>query len=134
MRMRISQSIQIPKDNMFTNGVMSQAWYMFFYALSQAASQGEEVDTRELLQLASQLPSSTYSSKLGESVDSLERQTPCIPILQFSNEQPMPTTSVFLCPNDNPLPLAGINHINEQTSWPTTQITNEMQVIINGNN
>ncbi|MCJ8793731.1 hypothetical protein, partial [Acinetobacter baumannii] len=67
--MDITRSIQIPNTQMFNNGVMDQAWYMFFYALSQNASKGEEIDTGQLLQLSSQLPAVTVSNEVLSDID-----------------------------------------------------------------
>lgn len=94
--MNITRSIQIPNTPMFNNGVMDQAWYMFFYALSQNASKGEEIDTSQLLQLSSQLPAVTISNGILTDIDDLQRNFPISPILQNEDIQPMPPASVFI--------------------------------------
>ncbi|MDC4435593.1 hypothetical protein OHV48_05985 [Acinetobacter baumannii] len=131
--MNITRSIQIPNTPMFNNGVMDQAWYMFFYALSQNASKGEEIDTSQLLQLSSQLPAVTISNGILTDIDDLQRNFPISPILQNEDIQPMPTASVFYFEQETIFPTSSICCDDRISSLPTVQITNDMQVIINGN-
>ncbi|HAV4988413.1 TPA: hypothetical protein JIZ13_03600 [Acinetobacter nosocomialis] len=132
--MNISRSIQIPNTQMFNNGVMDQAWYMFFYALSQNASKGEEIDTGQLLQLSSQLPAVTVSNGILSDIDDLQRNFPISPTAQCEDIQPMPTASVFHFEADNIFPTTNICCDDKPYPLPTVQITNDMQVIINGTN
>ncbi|MFP0271467.1 hypothetical protein [Acinetobacter baumannii] len=131
--MNITRSIQIPNTPMFNNGVMDQAWYMFFYALSQNASKGEEIDTSELLQLSSQLPAVTISNGILTDIDDLQRNFPISPILQNEDIQPMPPASVFYFEQEAIFPTSSICCDDKISPLPTVQITNDMQVIINGN-
>ncbi|EPW8806328.1 hypothetical protein ACWQOK_003695 [Acinetobacter baumannii] len=131
--MDITRSIQIPNTQMFNNGVMDQAWYMFFYALSQNASKGEEIDTGQLLQLSSQLPAVTVSNEVLSDIDDLQRNIPTSPTAQSEDIQPMPTASVFYFESDNIFPTTNICCDDKPYPLPTVQITNDMQVIINGN-
>lgn len=131
--MNITRSIQIPNTQMFKNGVMDQAWYMFFYALSQNASKGEEIDTGQLLQLSSQLPAVTVSNEVLSDLDDLQRNFPISPILQNEDIQPMPPASVFYFEQETIFPTSSICCDDKITPLPTVQITNDMQVIINGN-
>lgn len=118
---------------MFNNGVMDQAWYMFFYALSQNASKGEEIDTGQLLQLSSQLPAVTVSNEVLSDIDDLQRNFPISPILQNEDIQPMPPASVFYFEQETIFPTSSICCDDKISPLPTVQITNDMQVIINGN-
>ncbi|HFE8668176.1 TPA: hypothetical protein ACGAPI_003755 [Acinetobacter baumannii] len=131
--MDITRSIQIPNTQMFNNGVMDQAWYMFFYALSQNASKGEEIDTGQLLQLSSQLPAVTVSNGILTDIDDLQRNFPISPILQNEDIQPMPPASVFYFEQETIFPTSSICCDDKISPLPTVQITNDMQVIINGN-
>ncbi|MBQ4928882.1 hypothetical protein [Acinetobacter baumannii] len=131
--MNITKSIQIPNTPMFNNGVMDQAWYMFFYALSQNASKGEEIDTSQLLQLSSQLPAVTISNGILTDIDDLQRNFPISPILQNEDIQPMPPASVFYFEQETIFPTSSICCDDKISALPTVQITNDMQVIINGN-
>ncbi|HAV5681902.1 TPA: hypothetical protein ACRREX_000091 [Acinetobacter baumannii] len=131
--MNITRSIQIPNTPMFNNGVMDQAWYMFFYALSQNASKGEEIDTSQLLQLSSQLPAVTISNGILTDIDDLQRNFPISPILQNEDIQPMPPASVFYFEQETIFPTSSICCDDKISPLPTVQITNDMQVIINGN-
>ncbi|HBM8157627.1 hypothetical protein [Acinetobacter baumannii] len=131
--MDITRSIQIPNTQMFNNGVMDQAWYMFFYALSQNASKGEEIDTGQLLQLSSQLPAVTVSNEVLSDIDDLQRNFPISPILQNEDIQPMPPASVFYFEQETIFPTSSICCDDKISPLPTVQITNDMQVIINGN-
>ncbi|MDQ8938161.1 hypothetical protein [Acinetobacter baumannii] len=132
--MQISSSIQIPSTPMFNNGVMDQSWYMFFYSLSQNASKGDEIDTGNLLQLSSQLPAVTIANGILSDIDELQRDFPISPTLQNDNTQPMPTASVFYFESDNIFPTTNICCDDKPYPLPTVQITNDMQVIINGTN
>ncbi len=132
--MDIARLIQIPNTQMFNNGVMDQAWYMFFYALSQNASKGEEIDIGQLLQLSSQLPAVTLSNEVLSDIDDLQRNIPISPTAQSEDIQPMPTTSVFYFESDNIFPTTNICCDDKFYVLPTVQITNDMQVIINGAN
>lgn len=67
-----------------------------FYALSQNASKGEEIDTGQLLQLSSQLPAVTVSNEVLSDIDDLQRNIPISPTAQSEDIQPMPTASVFI--------------------------------------
>ncbi|HFF8267471.1 hypothetical protein [Acinetobacter baumannii] len=131
--MNITRSIQIPNTPMFNNGVMDQAWYMFFYALSQNASKGEEIDTSQLLQLSSQLPAVTISNGILTDIDDLQRNFPISPIIQNEDIQPMPPASVFYFEQETIFPTSSICCDDKISPLPTVQITNDMQVIINGN-
>ncbi|MFA3049702.1 hypothetical protein KWE42_10405 [Acinetobacter pittii] len=131
--MDIARLIQIPNTQMFNNGVMDQAWYMFFYALSQNASKGEEIDTSQLLQLSSQLPAVTISNEILADIDDLQRNFPISPTLQNEDDQPMPNASVFYFEADNIFPTTHTCCDDKFYVLPTVQITNDMQVIINGN-
>ncbi|MHC3092220.1 hypothetical protein ACWPOR_04270 [Acinetobacter nosocomialis] len=131
--MDITRSIQIPNTQMFNNGVMDQAWYMFFYALSQNASKGEEIDTSQLLQLSSQLPAVSISNGILTDIDDLQRNFPISPILQNEDIQPMPPASVFYFEQETIFPTSSICCDDKISPLPTVQITNDMQVIINGN-
>ncbi|BFM71452.1 hypothetical protein ACWY7A_003505 [Acinetobacter baumannii] len=131
--MDITRSIQIPNTPMFNNGVMDQAWYMFFYALSQNASKGEEIDTSQLLQLSSQLPAVTISNGILTDIDDLQRNFPISPILQNEDIQPMPPASVFYFEQETIFPTSSICCDDKISPLQTVQITNDMQVIINGN-
>ncbi|MDC4378844.1 hypothetical protein NQ658_18225 [Acinetobacter baumannii] len=131
--MNITRSIQIPNTPMFNNGVMDQAWYMFFYALSQNASKGDEIDTSQLLQLSSQLPAVTISNGILTDIDDLQRNFPISPILQNEDIQPMPPASVFYFEQETIFPTSSICCDDKISPLPTVQITNDMQVIINGN-
>ncbi|MDC4306309.1 hypothetical protein NQ624_08635 [Acinetobacter baumannii] len=131
--MDIARLIQIPNTQMFNNGVMDQAWYMFFYALSQNASKGEEIDTSQLLQLSSQLPAVTISNEILADIDDLQRNFPISPTLQNEDIQPMPTASVFCFEQETIFPTSFICCDDKISPLPTVQITNDMQVIINGN-
>lgn len=113
---------------------MDQAWYMFFYSLSQNASKGEEIDTGQLLQLSSQLPAATIANGILSDIDDLQRDFPISPILQQDNMQPMPTASVFCFEQDNIFPTTNVCCDDKIYPLPTVQITNDMQVIINGTN
>ncbi|PCM91338.1 hypothetical protein [Acinetobacter baumannii] len=132
--MNITRSIQIPNTPMFNNGVMDQAWYMFFYALSQNASKGEEIDTGQLLQLSSQLPAVTVSNEVLSDIDDLQRAFPLSPAIQTEDDQPMHLASVFYFEPDNIFPTTHICCDDKFYVLPTVQITNDMQVIINGAN
>ncbi|HAV5681198.1 TPA: hypothetical protein ACSBZY_002042 [Acinetobacter baumannii] len=132
--MNITRSIQIPNTPMFNNGVMDQAWYMFFYALSQNASKGEEIDTSQLLQLSSQLPAVTISNGILTDIDDLQRNFPISPILQNEDIQPMPPASVFYFEQETIFPTSSICCDDKISPLPTVQITNDMQVIIDGTN
>ncbi|MDI9704369.1 hypothetical protein QM277_13760 [Acinetobacter baumannii] len=131
--MDIARLIQIPNTQMFNNGVMDQAWYMFFYALSQNASKGEEIDTSNLLQLSSQLPAVTISNEVLSDIDNLQRNFPISPFIQNEDIQPMPTASVFYFEQEIIFPTSSICCDDKISPLPTVQITNDMQVIINGN-
>lgn len=131
--MDIARLIQIPNTQMFNDGVMDQAWYMFFYALSQNASKGEEIDTSNLLQLSSQLPAVTISNEVLSDIDDLQRNFPISPILQNEDIQPMPPASVFYFEQETIFPTSSICCDDKISPLPTVQITNDMQVIINGN-
>ncbi|MDI9691435.1 hypothetical protein QM268_03010 [Acinetobacter baumannii] len=131
--MDIARLIQIPNTQMFNNGVMDQAWYMFFYALSQNASKGEEIDTSNLLQLSSQLPAVTISNEVLSDIDDLQRNFPISPFIQNEDIQPMPTASVFYFEQETIFPTSSICCDDKISPLPTVQITNDMQVIINGN-
>ncbi|HCQ9656008.1 TPA: hypothetical protein OT848_000408 [Acinetobacter baumannii] len=131
--MNITRSIQIPNTPMFNNGVMDQAWYMFFYALSQNASKGEEIDTSQLLQLSSQLPAVTISNGILTDIDDLQRNFPISPILQNEDIQPMQVASVFYFEQETIFPTSSICCDDKISPLPSVQITNDMQVIINGN-
>ncbi|MFV5654286.1 hypothetical protein VXR13_16085 [Acinetobacter baumannii] len=131
--MDIARLIQIPNTQMFNDGVMDQAWYMFFYALSQNASKGEEIDTSNLLQLSSQLPAVTISNGILTDIDDLQRNFPISPILQNEDIQPMPPASVFYFEQETIFPTSSICCDDKISPLPTVQITNDMQVIINGN-
>ncbi|HAV2808296.1 hypothetical protein [Acinetobacter baumannii] len=131
--MDIARLIQIPNTQMFNDGVMDQAWYMFFYALSQNASKGEEIDTSNLLQLSSQLPAVTISNEVLSDIDDLQRNFPISPYVQNEDIQPMPTASVFYFEQETIFPTSSICCDDRISSLPTVQITNDMQVIINGN-
>ncbi|MEW7119955.1 hypothetical protein [Acinetobacter nosocomialis] len=132
--MKLSTAIEIPATQMFNNGVMDQAWYMFFYALSQNASKGEEIDTGQLLQLSSQLPAVTVSNEVLSDIDDLQRNIHISPTAQSEDIQPMPTASVFYFESDNIFPTTNICCDDKPYPLPTVQITNDMQVIINGTN
>ncbi|MDO5884959.1 hypothetical protein Q4O66_03350 [Acinetobacter baumannii] len=131
--MDITRSIQIPNTPMFNNGVMDQAWYMFFNVLSQNASKGEEIDTSQLLQLSSQLPAVTVANGILSDLDDLQRNFPISPTIQNEDIQPMPTASVFYFEQETIFPTTSICCDDKITPLPTVQITNDMQVIINGN-
>ncbi|MDO7225123.1 hypothetical protein Q5M53_02480 [Acinetobacter baumannii] len=131
--MDIARLIQIPNTQMFNDGVMDQAWYMFFYALSQNASKGEEIDTSNLLQLSSQLPAVTISNEVLSDIDDLQRNFPISPYVQNEDIQPMPTASVFYFEQETIFPTSSICCDDKIFPLPTVQITNDMQVIINGN-
>lgn len=131
--MDIARLIQIPNTQMFNDGVMDQAWYMFFYALSQNASKGEEIDTSNLLQLSSQLPAVTISNEVLSDIDDLQRNFPISPYVQNEDIQPMPTASVFYFEQETIFPTSSICCDDKISPLPTVQITNDMQVIINGN-
>ncbi|EMI9071942.1 TPA: hypothetical protein ACJKZR_001364 [Acinetobacter baumannii] len=131
--MDITRSIQIPNTPMFNNGIMDQAWYMFFNVLSQNASKGEEIDTSQLLQLSSQLPAVTISNGILTDIDDLQRNFPISPILQNEDIQPMPAASVFYFEQETIFPTSSICCDDKISPLPTVQITNDMQVIINGN-
>lgn len=118
---------------MFNDGVMDQAWYMFFYALSQNASKGEEIDTSNLLQLSSQLPAVTISNEVLSDIDDLQRNFPISPYVQNEDIQPMPTASVFYFEQETIFPTSSICCDDKISTLPMVQITNDMQVIINGN-
>ncbi|KHO16760.1 hypothetical protein NT90_04190 [Acinetobacter baumannii] len=132
--MDITRSIQIPNTQMFNNGVMDQAWYMFFYALSQNASKGEEIDTGNLLQLSSQLPALTVTNDILSDVEELQRNLPISPTMHNEDSQPMPTASVFYFEQDNIFPTTSICCDDKIFPLPTVQVTNDMQVIIDGTN
>lgn len=132
--MKLSTAIEIPATPMFNNGVMDQAWYMFFYALSQNASKGEEIDIGQLLQLSSQLPAVTLSNEVLSDIDDLQRAFPLSPAIQTEDDQPMPNASVFYFEADNIFPTTHICCDDKFYVLPTVQITNDMQVIINGAN
>ncbi|MHA7891607.1 hypothetical protein [Acinetobacter baumannii] len=131
--MDIARLIQIPNTQMFNDGVMDQAWYMFFYALSQNASKGEEIDTSNLLQLSSQLPAVTISNEVLSDIDDLQRNFPISPYVQNEDIQPMLTASVFYFEQETIFPTSSICCDDRISPLPTVQITNDMQVIINGN-
>lgn len=103
-----------------------------FYALSQNASKGEEIDTSQLLQLSSQLPAVTISNGILTDIDDLQRNFPISPILQNEDIQPMPPASV-LFEQETIFPTSSICCDDKISPLPTVQITNDMQVIINGN-
>lgn len=132
--MQITQSIQIPKTPMFINGAMDQAWYMFFFSLSQMASKGEEIDTTQLLQLASQLPTSIVSNEVLQDIEEIKQQFPPSPLPQTERTEPMPLASVFCLEKDSVFPVSQIPCEQQTQILPVTQITSEMQVTINGNN
>ncbi|MCZ3306450.1 hypothetical protein KWE44_09290 [Acinetobacter baumannii] len=131
--MDITRSIQIPNTPMFNNGVMDQAWYMFFNALSLNASKGEEIDTGQLLQLSSQLPAITITNGILSDIDDLQRSFPISPTVQNEDIQPMPPASVFYFEQETIFPTSSICCDDKIYPLPTVQITNDMQVIINGN-
>lgn len=131
--MDMTRSIQIPNTPMFNNGVMDQAWYMFFYALSQNASKGEEIDIGQILQLSSQLPAVTISNDILADIDDLQRNLPISQTAQNEDIQPMPTASVFCFEQAAIFPTSSICCDDKIYPLPTVQITNDMQVIINGN-
>ncbi|WP_461949641.1 hypothetical protein [Acinetobacter baumannii] len=131
--MDMTRSIQIPNTPMFNNGVMDQAWYMFFYALSQNASKGEEIDIGQILQLSSQLPAVTISNDILADIDDLQRNLPISPTAQNEDIQPMPAASVFCFEQAAIFPISSICCDDKIYPLPTVQITNDMQVIINGN-
>lgn len=132
--MQTSSSTQIPATPMFLNGVMDQAWYMFFYSLSKNATKGEEVDTSELYQLSSQLPATTVTNNILTDIDGLQRNFPITPPMHFENSQPMPTASVFCFEQDNIFPTTNICCDDKPYPLPTVQVTIDMQVIIDGTN
>ncbi len=131
--MDITRSIQIPNTPMFNNGVMDQAWYMFFNAPSLNASKGEEIDTGQLLQLSSQLPAITITNGILSDIDDLQRSFPISPTVQNEDIQPMPPASVFYFEQETIFPTSSICCDDKIYPLPTVQITNDMQVIINGN-
>lgn len=131
--MQISRTIQIPNTQMFEGGVMNQAWYMFFYNLAQDASKGEEIDTTELLQLASQLPVVTINNNILDDVDDLQRGFINSPIPQSDSIEPMPLASVFCFEDASVFPLANIDCCVQLETFPLIQITSDMQGLINGN-
>lgn len=132
--MQIAQTVQIPNTQMFVNGVMDQAWYMFFYSLSQNASKGDEIDTTELLQLASQLPVVTVNNNILDDVDDLLREFNNSPIQHFEEIQPMPVASVFCFEDMSTFPLTNVGCHEPSEAFHLIQITSDMQGLINGNN
>ncbi|MHC3044939.1 hypothetical protein ACWPO1_04935 [Acinetobacter nosocomialis] len=94
----------------------------------------EEIDTGQLLQLSSQLPAVTVSNEVLSDLDDLQRNFPISPTAQCEDIQPMPTASVFHFEADNIFPITNICCDDKPYPLPTVQITNDMQVIINGTN
>ena len=112
--MIVPDSTQVPLfEPIYSNGVISQVWVMFFLKLAKLANNADASgDIFELTQLANQLPNNAQQTQLGFELNELKNSFGFIPIYSQQAEEIPPVQAVFLC-SEQILPLSQINQQNE---------------------
>lgn len=101
-------------EPIYSNGVISQVWVMFFQKLAKLANNTDaNGDILELIQLAHQLPNNAQQAQLGFDLNDIRHTFSSIPIFTLQNEEIPPVQAVFLC-SEQILPLSQIHQQNEQ--------------------
>lgn len=113
--MIVPDSTQVPLyEPIYSNGVISQVWVMFFLKLAKLANNADASgDIFELTQLANQLPNNAQQAQLGFDLNDIHHTFSSIPIFTQQNEEIPPIEAVFLC-SEQILPLTQIHQQNEQ--------------------
>lgn len=116
--MAMFDTTQVPiQEPMYVNGQLSQVWHMFFYRLSKVASTDDQVDLKDITQLAHQLPTQATQGQILIDLASLRDQHPPLPQQVSQKELHQPLHAVFLYP-DPCTPLASINFNHQAFTQP----------------
>lgn len=113
--MIVPDSTQVPLyEPIYSNGVISQVWVMFFLKLAKLANTADaNGDISELIQLVHQLPNNAQQAQLVFDLSDIQHTFSSIPIFTQQNEEIPPVQAVFLC-SEQILPLTQIHQQNEQ--------------------
>ena len=97
--MIVSNSTQVPLyEPIYSNGVISQVWVMFFQKLAKLANNTDaNGDILELIQLANQLPTNAHLAQQGFDIAEMQNVFTTVPIHQNHTEEMPPVLAVFLC-------------------------------------
>lgn len=128
--MIVPDSTQVPLfEPIYSNGVMSQVWVMFFQKLAKLANNADaNGDILELIQLVHQLPSNALQTQLGFELNEIKNSFSFIPIYSHQTEEIPPIQAVFLC-SEQPLPLSHLPNLSQHTlpfvTLPSSEIIHD---------
>lgn len=107
--MIVPDSTQVPLyEPIYSNGVISQVWVMFFQKLAKLANNTDaNGDILELIQLANQLPTNAHLAQQGFDIAEMQNVFTTVPIHQSYFEEIPPLQAVFLCDQEI-MPLCAI--------------------------
>ncbi|WP_048766306.1 hypothetical protein [Acinetobacter sp. 243_ASPC] len=107
--MIVPDSTQVPLyEPIYSNGVISQVWVMFFQKLAKLANNTDaNGDILELIQLANQLPTNAHLAQQGFDIAEMQNVFTTVPIHQSHIEEMPPVLAVFLCDQEI-MPLCAI--------------------------
>lgn len=128
--MIVPDSTQVPLfEPIYSNGIMSQVWVMFFQKLAKLANNSNaNGDILELIQLVHQLPNNALQTQLGFELNEMKNSFSFIPIYLHQTEEIPPIQAVFLC-SEQILPLSQIHqqdeHILPALTLPSSEIIHD---------
>lgn len=128
--MIVPDSTQVPLyEPIYSNGVISQVWVMFFLKLAKLANNADaNGDILELIQLVHQLPNNAQQAQLIFDLSDTQNSFSSIPIFTQQNEEIPPVQAVFLC-SEQPLPLSQFHlrneHILPALTLPSSEIIHD---------
>ena len=128
--MIVPDSTQVPLyEPIYSNGVISQVWVMFFLKLAKLANNTDASgDIFELTQLANQLPNNAQQTQLDFELNELKKSFGFIPIYSQQTEEMPPIQAAFLC-SEQILPLSQIylqnEHILPALTLPSSEIIHD---------
>lgn len=107
--MMIPDSNQVPLyEPIYSNGVISQVWVMFFQKLAKLANNTDaNGDILELIQLANQLSTNAHLAQQGLDIAEMQNVFTTVPIHLNHIEEIPPLQAVFLC-DQKIMPLCAI--------------------------
>ncbi|MFW2011595.1 hypothetical protein [Acinetobacter bereziniae] len=128
--MIVPDSTQVPLcEPIYSNGVMSQVWVMFFQKLAKLANNSDaNGDILELIQLVHQLPNNAQQAQLGFDLNDIQHSFDSIPIFTQQSEEMPPIQAVFLC-SEQPLPLSHVTNLSRHNlpfvALPSSEIIHD---------
>lgn len=107
--MIVPDSTQVPLyEPIYSNGVISQVWVMFFQKLAKLANNTDaNGDILELIQLANQLSTNAHLAQQGLDIAEMQNVFTTVPIHLNHIEEIPPLQAVFLC-DQKIMPLCAI--------------------------